>query len=85
MKRRTNGAWVQDIADQRSSFGTTYQKKKSFRTIIKQTKKKKKGKGCACGKLWGEGGERERERERDHGFWELIGTVEKKGGGGGCF
>ena len=49
MKRRTNGAWVQDIADQRSSFGT----------IIKQTKKKK-GKGCACGKLWGEGGERER-------------------------
>ena len=48
-KRRTNGAWVQDIADQRSSFGT----------IIKQTKKKK-GKGCACGKLWGEGGERER-------------------------
>ena len=50
-KRRMNGAWVQDIADQRSSFGT----------IIKQTKKKK-GKGCACGKLWGEGGERERER-----------------------
>ena len=28
------------------------------------------------------GGKGVRERERDRGFWELIGTAEKKKGGG---
>ena len=49
-----------------------------FRDNYKTNQKKKK-KVVLVGNYGGKG---VRERERDRGFWELIGTAEKKGGVG---